>query len=204
MESTTGLHHVHANPYQVLANLLALAAVCPFVGSLSDLIGRRYVALSGAFFVILGMVVASTAHSMNIFICERHPLIPRPMKADRDRRHDICRYRRRDQRTDRAGRHIRASTHAETRKIRRRVDIHHSAIRAKCAVGSIDCGAFKLEVLRCSVWCLGRGGVHHDGNFLSSPAEGKFAGFDEEGNSKPDRLRGGVSQRLGNAVVHGW
>jgi hypothetical protein len=29
----------------VIANLLALAAVCPFVGSLSDLIGRRYVAL---------------------------------------------------------------------------------------------------------------------------------------------------------------
>lgn len=53
----------------VLANLLALAAVCPFVGSLSDLIGRRYVALSGAFFLILGMVVSSTAHSMNVFIC---------------------------------------------------------------------------------------------------------------------------------------
>jgi len=29
----------------VIANLLSLAAVCPFVGSLSDLIGRRYVAL---------------------------------------------------------------------------------------------------------------------------------------------------------------
>lgn len=64
-------HHVRANPYQVLANLLALAAVCPFVGSLSDLIGRRYVALCGAFFLILGMVVSSTAHSMNTFICER-------------------------------------------------------------------------------------------------------------------------------------
>lgn len=53
----------------VLANLLALAAVCPFVGSLSDLIGRRYVALVGASFIILGMIVSSTAHSMNILIC---------------------------------------------------------------------------------------------------------------------------------------
>ncbi|OCK89998.1 MFS multidrug transporter-like protein [Cenococcum geophilum 1.58] len=53
----------------VLANLLSLAAVCPFVGSLSDLIGRRYVALIGASFIILGMIVSSTAHSMNIFIC---------------------------------------------------------------------------------------------------------------------------------------
>jgi MFS family permease len=53
----------------VLANLLALAAVCPFVGALSDLIGRRYVALIGASFIILGMIVCSTAHTMNIFIC---------------------------------------------------------------------------------------------------------------------------------------
>ncbi|KAI5853600.1 putative MFS drug efflux pump [Tricharina praecox] len=53
----------------VLANLLALAAVCPFVGSLSDLVGRRYVSLLGAGFLILGMVVASTAKTMNIFIC---------------------------------------------------------------------------------------------------------------------------------------
>ncbi|KAF8247960.1 MFS general substrate transporter [Wilcoxina mikolae CBS 423.85] len=53
----------------VLANLLALAAVCPFVGSLSDLLGRRYVSLIGAGFLMLGMVVASTADTMNIFIC---------------------------------------------------------------------------------------------------------------------------------------
>jgi MFS family permease len=53
----------------VLANLLSLAAVCPFVGSISDLIGRRYVALMGASFVVLGMIICSTAHSMNIFIC---------------------------------------------------------------------------------------------------------------------------------------
>ncbi|MCJ1479327.1 hypothetical protein MMC13_008012 [Lambiella insularis] len=52
----------------VLANLLALAAACPFVGSLSDLIGRRYVALIGASFLVLGMIVCSTAHEMNIFI----------------------------------------------------------------------------------------------------------------------------------------
>lgn len=52
----------------VLANLLSLAAICPFVGALSDLMGRRYVALIGAGFIMLGMIVCSTAHSMNIFI----------------------------------------------------------------------------------------------------------------------------------------
>lgn len=52
----------------VLANLLALAAVCPFVGSLSDLMGRRYVAIMGAVLIIVGVAIASTAHTMNIFI----------------------------------------------------------------------------------------------------------------------------------------
>ncbi|KAL3422245.1 fungal trichothecene efflux pump [Phlyctema vagabunda] len=52
----------------VLANLLALAAVCPFVGALSDLFGRRYIAIAGAGFIVIGMIVCSTAHSMNIFI----------------------------------------------------------------------------------------------------------------------------------------
>ncbi|KAL2830231.1 fungal trichothecene efflux pump [Aspergillus cavernicola] len=52
----------------VLANLLALAGVCPFVGSLSDLLGRRYVALIGASLVTIGMIVCSTANTMNTFI----------------------------------------------------------------------------------------------------------------------------------------
>jgi MFS family permease len=52
----------------VLANLLSLAAVCPFVGALSDLLGRRYVALAGASFIIIGMIVCSTAQNMDVFI----------------------------------------------------------------------------------------------------------------------------------------
>ncbi|KAL9131146.1 MAG: hypothetical protein Q9217_000847 [Psora testacea] len=52
----------------VLANLLGLAAVCPFVGSLSDLMGRRYVAVLGACLIIIGVIVSSTAQTMNIFI----------------------------------------------------------------------------------------------------------------------------------------
>lgn len=52
----------------VLANLLSLAAVCPFVGSLSDLLGRRYVAIIGASLLVLGMIICSTAHTMNVFI----------------------------------------------------------------------------------------------------------------------------------------
>lgn len=53
---------------QILGNLLALAGICPFVGSISDLIGRRYIALIGASLLCIGMIVSSTARSMNIFI----------------------------------------------------------------------------------------------------------------------------------------
>ncbi|KAJ9638267.1 hypothetical protein H2201_008867 [Coniosporium apollinis] len=52
----------------VLANLLALAAVCPFVGSLSDLIGRRWVALMGSAFLVVAMIICGTARNMNQFI----------------------------------------------------------------------------------------------------------------------------------------
>ena len=61
-------HLVQADLSKVLANLLALAAICPFVGSLSDLMGRRYVAIIGSCFVILGMIISSTATNMNNFI----------------------------------------------------------------------------------------------------------------------------------------
>ena len=45
------------------------ACVCPFTGSLSDLVGRRWVAISGAAFIVVGMIICSTAHTMNTFIC---------------------------------------------------------------------------------------------------------------------------------------
>ncbi|KAJ4391540.1 hypothetical protein N0V93_005158 [Gnomoniopsis smithogilvyi] len=54
--------------WMTLANILALAAVCPFVGSLSDLFGRRYIAIIGASLVLLGMIIASTAQTMNVVI----------------------------------------------------------------------------------------------------------------------------------------
>lgn len=52
----------------VLAYLLALAAICPFVGSISDLIGRRYVALGGSTLLVIAMIICGTAKNMNVFI----------------------------------------------------------------------------------------------------------------------------------------
>jgi MFS family permease len=61
-------HQLSTTTPQILGNILALAGICPFVGSLSDLIGRRYVALTGTSLLCIGMIVSSTANSMNNFI----------------------------------------------------------------------------------------------------------------------------------------
>lgn len=51
-----------------VAYLIALAAICPFTGALSDLLGRRYVAMLGSVLLVLGTIVCSTAKNINIFI----------------------------------------------------------------------------------------------------------------------------------------
>lgn len=54
----------------ITSHLLAVAAISPFVGALSDLVGRRYVALAGNALVLLGQVVCGTARGMDMFIGE--------------------------------------------------------------------------------------------------------------------------------------
>lgn len=54
----------------VIGHLLSLAAICPFVGSLSDLLGRRYVALMGGTLLITGNIICAKAGTMNTFICK--------------------------------------------------------------------------------------------------------------------------------------
>lgn len=47
-----------------VANTLAIAAVCPFVGYLQDLFGKRYIALFGASLLCVGCIVLGTAHEL--------------------------------------------------------------------------------------------------------------------------------------------
>ncbi len=54
----------------ITANLLATAAISPFVGALSDLMGRRYVAIIGNVTIIVGQIICGTAHDMDMFIGE--------------------------------------------------------------------------------------------------------------------------------------
>lgn len=51
-----------------IVNCLAVAAVAPVAGAVSDLIGRRYIGLLGLLLIIAGMIVVGTAHSMPVGI----------------------------------------------------------------------------------------------------------------------------------------
>lgn len=56
--------------WMVIGYLIPNAALCPFVGALSDLFGRKYVAAFGQVMLIVGPVVVSTSHYINIGIGE--------------------------------------------------------------------------------------------------------------------------------------
>ncbi|KAK5114166.1 hypothetical protein LTR62_002736 [Meristemomyces frigidus] len=47
-----------------VANTLAIAAICPFVGYMQDLFGKRYIALLGALLLCTGVAVLGTAHGL--------------------------------------------------------------------------------------------------------------------------------------------
>ena len=52
----------------MIAYLIANAALCPFVGALSDLFGKQKVAIMGQLSLVIGAIVVSTASTMNIAI----------------------------------------------------------------------------------------------------------------------------------------
>ena len=55
-------------PWFVIGYLIPNAALCPFVGALSDLFGRRIVAIVGQILLIVGPIVTATADTMNTAI----------------------------------------------------------------------------------------------------------------------------------------
>lgn len=54
--------------WMVIGYLIPNAALCPFVGALSDLFGRKYVAAFGQIALVVGPVVVSTANEINVAI----------------------------------------------------------------------------------------------------------------------------------------
>ena len=46
-----------------VSNTLAIASVAPFTGYLQDIFGRRYIAITGALCIMVGVVIVGTAHT---------------------------------------------------------------------------------------------------------------------------------------------
>jgi MFS family permease len=51
-----------------MANTLTCAAITPFVGAISDLIGRRWVALAGLILIMIGLLAFGLAERMSVAI----------------------------------------------------------------------------------------------------------------------------------------
>ncbi|KXS97771.1 hypothetical protein AC579_8823 [Pseudocercospora musae] len=58
------IHAANVIGWLPVANTLAIAAVCPFVGYLQDLFGKRYIALFGATLLVVGCILLGTAHHL--------------------------------------------------------------------------------------------------------------------------------------------
>ncbi|RMZ89171.1 hypothetical protein DV736_g3598, partial [Chaetothyriales sp. CBS 134916] len=54
--------------WMIIGYLIPNAALCPFVGALSDLFGRKYVGAIGQVLLVIGPVVVSTSHKINVAI----------------------------------------------------------------------------------------------------------------------------------------
>lgn len=50
--------------WMLTANTLAVAAICPFVGYITDLMGRRNIALLGTLLLLIACTLQATAHSL--------------------------------------------------------------------------------------------------------------------------------------------
>lgn len=54
-----------ASSWIPVCNTLAVAAVAPFTGYLTDLFGRRKITLAGSVFIMIGLILTATAHSFS-------------------------------------------------------------------------------------------------------------------------------------------
>lgn len=54
--------------WMLTANTLAVAAICPFVGYLTDMLGRRWLCVAGTLLLIVGSIVMATAKTLGAAI----------------------------------------------------------------------------------------------------------------------------------------
>lgn len=115
--------------------LIPNAALCPFVGALSDLFGRRYLALFGQVLLIVGPIVTSTANTMNVAIGKFFPYDMRLFLTP-SRRSSHLRHRCRLERVDCPCGNWRIGSDCKTITIRWFNCLDHSSIRSLCGLRS--------------------------------------------------------------------
>lgn len=59
------LGNASASVWLPVSNTLVLAAVSPFAGYLEDLFGRRLITLIGSVCIMIGIILAATAHKFS-------------------------------------------------------------------------------------------------------------------------------------------
>lgn len=52
----------NAEVWLPVSNTLVLASICPFIGYLQDLFGRRYITLGGSILIMVGIALVGSAH----------------------------------------------------------------------------------------------------------------------------------------------
>ena len=187
----------------VLANLLSLAAVCPFVGSLSDLLGRRYVASLGALLLVLGQIIASTATTMNNFIGKVFVDSMSGMLIIDSWNGDIgCSSRY--QRANGARCDLGTGTYEEKGQVRCDTGVHHYTILSERLVGTTDRIAFELEILRPFMWTMGSDRSRHDTTLLLPTSARQLPRSEQEASTAANRLHRWLSEHFGHDTIHGW
>jgi hypothetical protein len=132
----------------VIGYLIPNAALCPFVGALSDLFGRRNVAIVGQVCLIVGPIITATANTMNIAIGKKCAPNSRAELLIIHSWKRFLWHRRRSQRTHCARWNGRGGSRQRPWQIRRLGGFHYPSLLPLCALCSDDCEAKQLAIQR--------------------------------------------------------
>merc|ERR1712070_1126557 len=172
--------------WMVIGYLIPNASLCPFVGALSDMFGRRWVAAAGQVLLIVGPIVTATANTMNTAIGGQvisglgaglNELIALAGTAELvpTRKRGLC----------------------------RRCRLHHLALLSLGLVGTAYCEGKRMALRRCSDCCMECSRFDTPDCRLqgSRPAHSCPA---EKGDSEGSRLDWWLPQYRRCHHVHGW
>ena len=98
---------------------------------------------------------------------------------------------------------LRTRPHPKARNLRRNSHLHNRALLPIRAMGATDRSTRGLEILRCTMWCLGCCWTHPDYHLLLPTAPCQLARLVEDGSLQADRFRGRFPQHFRDVVVHG-